>query len=164
VLVSLISPSLIATIVSIPAVEFVNENSRSSFAQALETGKILVPEMIGNAAATMALPGHTGIFRIAADKDRQRLQTRMRMGAFLDQINQDIGAGKLDRVVWLEAVTQQLNKTEYPDRAMTEFAGKVVQGANDRKRRLSSTYRKDIDREPRLKAQYDQYDPGWSQW
>jgi hypothetical protein len=163
-LVLLIAPHLLAVITAIPAVEFISANSSSSWAQAYETAKLVLPEAAGMSLAGLAGPAHTGLFTRAATQDRVAFQRRMQLGGMLDQLKQAILGGKLDRIVWLERATTQLNQTEYPDQAMSKFAGEVVAVANARKKQLAARYREEIRLVPDLRRQYDAYDPDWIRW
>jgi hypothetical protein len=163
-LVVLVAPHLVGEIVSIPSTEFFGGNAASSWAQALETGELVVPEASGTVLAGFAGPAHTGLFARAAEKDRQEFQHRIRVGEYLTELKKAIEAGKLDRIAWLERVTKNLNSTEYPDGAMSKFAGEVVGTADVRKKLLAARYRQEIRLSPELRKLYDGYDPGWDRW
>jgi hypothetical protein len=163
-LVVLISPHLLAIITGIPSAEFSNANRSSSWAQAFETAKLVIPEATGMAFAGLAGPAHTGLFTRAAERDRVAFQRRIQIGDMLDGLKQAIVSGKLDRIAWLDRATIELNGAEYPDKAMSTFAGEVVAAANARKKQLAARYREDIHLAPELRRQYDAYDPDWNRW
>jgi hypothetical protein len=163
-LVVLISPHLLGMITAIPSAEFSGANSSSSWAQAVQTARLVMPEAIGMTFAGLAGPAHTGLFSRAAEQDRVAFQRRMQLGDMLDRLKRAVLSGKLDRIAWLESATTQLNHTEYPDQAMSKFAGEVAAAANARKKQLAARYREDIRFLPELRLQYDAYDPDWIRW
>jgi hypothetical protein len=163
-LVMLLSPGMESYIGSIPSTEFFNENWRSSWAQLITTGKLVIAEMAGTVLASMAGPAHTGVLARAAEKDRREFIRRQQIGDFLDAFKKAMESGKLDRVEWLERATTDLNRIEYPDKGLAKMAGDAVAAADARKRFLAERYRAEIRLIPALQAQYDAYDPGWSRW
>jgi hypothetical protein len=163
-LVALISPGLVPHISGIPRAEFSGPNRAAAWRQFFTTAGLVVPEAIGDIAAGMAGPAHTGLFTRAADQDFQRLLARQRLADYLDRVQQGIADGLFDRIVWLNKITTKLNETEFPDRALQKYAGDIVRAADARKNKIAGGYRRDIALSPELKGYYDVYDPGWTNW
>jgi hypothetical protein len=163
-LVLVTSPELAVTIAKIPGAEFVGNESGAAWKQFFVTGSLLIPEIVGQAGASMAGPAHTGIFSRAVEQDYQRFLGHQRLADYLDRLRKGIDGGQFDRVVWLERITSQLDQTEFPDRAFKQVANEIVRAADARKRMLAGKYRRDIALSPELRRHYDAYDPDWSNW
>jgi len=163
-LVILIAPDLLPTVAAIPAAEFVGSDAGAARRQFFDTGKLVLPEIIGNSAAAMAGPAHTGVISRGASLDFQRLLAHQRLADYLDQLSSSITGGRFDRIVWLLQITSQLNQTEFPDRAFAQRGAEIVRQADTRKREIAGRYRRDIALSPELRKQYDVYDPGWTDW
>jgi hypothetical protein len=155
----MMSPELQGVLSAIPDAEFHNENADASEAQYRETRSLVIREAIGSLVAGLTIP-----LARAAEKDRLEFQQRIQLSQFLTDLKSLIEAGQLDRIVWLESATRQVERIEFPNTGLKKFAGEVVAAADARKKALAASYRQDIRLVPALQAEYNTYDPGWSRW
>ena len=164
-IVSLVAPELIPEIASIPSIEFVpgSENFGASVEQVITTGAMVVPQMLG-ALIAAAMPAHSGILRIAVQRDRQRFLAEMQLNRYLIRTKQAIADGQLNNIGILNQITQQLLSQEFPNQDLACVAREVIQLANQRKTELAQSYAKAITKNPKLRAIYDQAQPGWEAW
>ena len=102
--------------------------------------------------------------RAAARAGRWRLSHRPRLHSGAETRRPGSAVPFLDRIVWLESATRQVERIEFPNTGLKKFAGEVVAAADARKKTLAASYRQDIRLVPALQAEYNAYDPGWSRW
>lgn len=97
-LVTMLAPELIPVIVSIPGAEFDprSPNFGASVKQVYYTIKMVAPEMAGMTLAGAAGPAHTGLFRIAADRDMNNFLRLGNMSRSLGDLQMTIRSGRAD--------------------------------------------------------------------
>lgn len=163
--VILIAPELIPVIFEIPAKEFVSdwENVKRTWTQVWDTG-IRVPGQASGALMAAAMPAHSGLFRMAAARDASEFQFEMQTSVWLNHLERELRAGKLDNIGVLNRLTSRLNATQFGDQQLARRAFSVVVLANQRKHIVAAYYRKLIKAKSRMKASVDQNDPNWSRW
>lgn len=163
--VALVAPELIPVIASIPGVEFLptSENFGESLTQVAVTASMVAPRMLGNLLAA-AVPAHSGMLRIAVQRDQRRLLAELQLNRYLIQLRGAIVNGELNNIQVLNQVTHQLLGHEFPDQGMARVAREVIQVANQRKVALAQEYAAAIRSNPRLRPIYDRFQPGWEVW
>ena len=160
-----VAPTLIPVIASIPRTEFspTSPNFRASLTQVASTATMVVPQTLGILMAA-AFPAHTGMYRIAIERDQQAFMAQLRLSQYLADLRQAIEGGRLDNINTLEQITQQLYAREFPDQGFARAARELIELANRRKIQLARQYDEAIRQHPELGSVYDQTQPGWRSW
>lgn len=141
--VVLAAPELLAVVGTIPLAEFnpFGDNFSPTVKQVFVTLGRISPEVVGGGLAGLAGPAHTGIFRIAIERDRRRFMDEIAIGVDLAQIERTIESGHMDNLEWLDRVIRRLNMTEFPDQGFARAARHVIEAAERRKLYVQSYYR-----------------------
>lgn len=162
-MVVLVAPEMLPVIVSIPGTEF-NPGSANFGATMNQVGGTLgmvAPQVAGNALAGLAGPAHTGLFGIAADRDRRAMFEAQNIGRALVALLETVRSGRADNFVLLDTIAARLNATEFPDQGFARMAREVIETTVARKRAIARSYRRILAVRPALGPQLDAANPGW---
>jgi hypothetical protein len=96
--------------------------------------------------------------------DQSRLLYEQSLGRYLNYLMLSIKRGSADDMNALNAITEWLNMTEFPDQGFASLARQIINEANERKRYLAQTYRALLRSHPDFKRQLDVAEPDWSKW
>jgi hypothetical protein len=169
--VLMLAPYLLPLVAAIPYKEYTpvngdwgwNENFtptvKQVFIAAGMTG--MVTFEVGMAAI---MPAHSGFLRNAAAVDQRNLMREMSQGRELQMIRSALTTGACDNIVWLNKITDQLNRNQYPDQRFAHAAQDVVELVNLRKHKLAAYYRIKLSERPDLRPYLDRTQPGWDRW
>jgi len=169
--VLLLAPYLLPWIAAIPYKEYSPVNGdwgwnnnftptvRQVFIAAGMTGMVALE--VGLAAM---MPAHSGLLRNAATMDRTNFLRDMNQGRELQMIRQALATGACDNIVWLNRITDQISRNQYPDQRSADAAHEVVGLTNSRKNRVAQYYREKLADRPDLRAYFDRTQPGWDKW
>jgi len=169
--VLLLAPQLLPFIAAIPYKEYspvngdweLNQNLTPTVKQVfIAAGMTGVVTLEVGIAAMM--PAHSGFLRNAAAVDQRNLSREMSQGRELQIIRNALPTGACDNMVWLNKITDQLNRNQYADQRFAHAAQEVVELVNARKRRLASYYRTKLNERPELRPHLDRTQPGWDRW
>ena len=100
----------------------------------------------------MAGPAHTGLFRHAAEMDRGRMLRELALGRYLSYLRLSIKRGGADDINTLNAITERLNATEFPDQAFASLARQIIHDANERNGTLLKAIGPCLNIAPRFSA------------
>lgn len=162
-MVVLVAPEMLPVIVSIPGAEF-NPGSANFGATVSQVGGTLgmvAPQVAGNTLAGLAGPAHTGLFGIAADRDRRAMFEAQNIGRALGALLETVMSGRADNVVLLDTIAARLNATEFPDQGFARMAREVIEATVARKHAIARSYRQILAVRPALRPQLDAANPGW---
>src|SRR5262249_17931885 len=164
-MVSLVAPELVPIIVQIPIREFVpySGNAKATWKQVFETLELVAPRAAGIALAA-AMPAHSGLFRIAAQRDRDEMVQEQNLNRHLQTLLRDLQSGKYDSMELLDAITSRLNATQYPDPFLARLAKQVIDAANSRKQYVARCVRVLQRHNPEKSSRLDKAHPGWQRW
>lgn len=165
-MVILVAPELIDVIATVPGKEFSpwSANFKSTVMQVLSTLDQVAPRAVGIGLATLAGPAHTGLFARAAEMDMRDMLTEQSTALSLKRLLTQIRSGALDSIPALQAITDRINSTEYPDRGLAIQARQVIEAADERKHYVAKKYRSLVQIRPDLRSKLDTTSPGWNQW
>jgi hypothetical protein len=165
-LVTIVAPELIPVIATIPAAEFDprSDNFGPTVKQVFATLRLIGPRIAGTSLGALAGPAHTGILRRAIQMDQSRILQEQALGRYLNYLMLSIKRGDADDMNALNAITERLNETEFPDQGFASLARQIINEANDRKRYVAGTYRALLRSNPDFSQQLDAAEPGWSKW
>lgn len=152
--VILAAPELIPVIATIPSAEFLPTSSNfiPTIQQVFTTIGLVGPKVVGGGLAVAAGPAHTGAIRNAVQRDRAKLMNELAMSKELGKLQNLIKQGKLDHIPWLEQIVAQLNAKQFPNQGFARFAGEVIKTAQERKKYLSTHYKKLFNQSPEVRA------------
>lgn len=162
-MVVLVAPELLPVVVSIPGAEF-DPRSANFGATMRQVGVTLLsvgPQVAGNALAGLAGPAHTGLFGIAADRDRRAMFEAQNTGRALGSLLETVRSGRADNFVLLDTVIARLNATTFQDQGFARMAREVIEAAEARKHAIARSYRRIVAARPELKPRLDAANPGW---
>jgi hypothetical protein len=164
-LVVLLAPELIPVVATIPAREFNpgGENFGPTVKQLLHSLG-LVAHRTSALTVAAAIPAHSRFFRRARQSDQRAFTQQIQLNRHLVNMRKLIASGRLNRVCWLQQITDRLDAIEFPDWQMAKAARKIVQLANGRKKEVAKRYRDQLREHPEFRPDYDRLDPGWSKW
>lgn len=123
--------------------------------QVLETIIRVSAKLPGYVLPALAGPAHTGLFRIAMARDAEALQTELRLGRKLHELQQAIFQGKLDDIQTLTILIANLNAKQFPDDNIAAFARLVVSSAEARRGALRQYYRNLLPSSPKIQKEFD---------
>jgi len=165
------APELLPVISLIPAVQYIPiyGNSLATVKQIVITIGKISDQIVGMVLITLAGPAHSGVLRKAMDTSgphaiiaEQRRNAEYQ--AQFDKLLKEIRSGRLDRISWLEDLTDQLKKTPFPDGYWLDVARKTIQEADARKKVVAAKYRAMLNDRPDIRQQIDTNDPGWARY
>jgi hypothetical protein len=165
------APELLPTIALIPYVQYipVYGNSIATFKQIIITIGAISGQVVGIVLVTLAGPAHSGVLRKAVDESgpnailaEQRKNASYQ--AQFDRLTSLIRSGRLDRILWLEEVTDQLKTTAFPDGYWLDVARRTVQEADARKKVIAGKYRDMLQVRPETRREIDKNDPNWAKY
>ena len=162
-MVVLTAPEMVPVIASIPGVEFwpTSENFGSTINQVIATMEIVLPQSTEMVLGALAGPAHSGIITHAILLDERNFQQEMALGRWLNDTGRRLSNGELDNVGLLKRLTTRLNATQFEDRGMAVAARRLVQAADERKRRVVNSYRELVSKNPSVEPYIDRLDPDW---
>jgi hypothetical protein len=165
-LVTIVAPELIPVIGTIPAAEFDprSDNFAPTVKQVFVTLGLIAPRIAGISLGALAGPAHTGVFRRAVQMDQNRMLREQALVKNLNYLRLSIKRGGADDMNALNAITERLNATEFPDQGFASLARQIINEANERKRYVAQTYRALLKSRPDFREQLDAAEPGWSKW
>ena len=165
-MVTIVATELIPVIATIPAAEFDprSDNFGPTIKQVRATLVLIGNRIAGISLGAMAGPAHTGLLRHAGEMDRGRMLQELALGRYLNYLKLSIKRGDADDINALNAITERLNATEFPDQQFASLARQIIHDANERKRYVAQTYRALLQSRPDFLQQLDAAEPGWSKW
>jgi hypothetical protein len=165
-MVTLVAPELLPVIGTIPAAEFDprSDNFAPTVKQVFATLRLIAPSIVGNSLGALAGPAHTGVLRRAVQMDQNRMLREQALVKNLNYLRLSIKRGGADDMNALNAITERLNATEFPDQGFASLARQIINEANERKRYVAQTYRALLKSRPEFREQLDAAEPGWSKW
>ena len=160
------APELIPVISVIPGAEFnpLGDTFGATVSQVFQTVGLILPTVVGNMLAGMAGPAHTGVIGRAMDQDRRRMQEQMALSRGMGNLEQGIQRGYFDSIRTLQQITDALNAAQYPDTGFAQYAQRIIQQADEKKRELARSFQSEIEADPSLGNVYDTTQPGWRAW
>lgn len=135
-LVATTSPEMIPIIVAIAGTEFIpfiKNNAAASWKQAFETLGRMIPQVTGITLASLAGPAHTGIFGIAAGRDRQESMADQQLGEALHYISEQIRTGTNNDIFTLTYVIKSLEQTQFSSQDLANSAKKIITEAQSKR-------------------------------
>jgi hypothetical protein len=165
-MVTIVATELIPVIATIPAAEFDprSDNFGPTIKQVRATLVLVANRIVGISLGAMAGPAHTGLLRHAAQLDQGRMLQELALGRYLNYLMLSIKRGDADDINTLNAITDRLNATEFPDQHFASLARQIIHEANERKRYVAKIYRELLKSRPDIRQQLDAAEPGWSKW
>jgi len=142
-MVTIVATELIPVIATIPASEFDprSDNFGPTIKQVCATVVLVTNRIAGISLGAMAGPAHAGLLRHAAQMDQGRILQELALGRYLNYLKLSIKRGDADDMNALNAITERLNVTEFPDQQFPSLARQIIHDANERKRYVAKTYR-----------------------
>ena len=152
-MLALVEPRLLIVISTIPMKEFDprSRNFGPTITQVFDTLDVVAPRAVGIGLAAAAGPAHSGLLRIAVQKDRQELLAELAVGRELDAVRTRIARGEVDHVPLLDEIIDRLNARQFYDMGAARAARQVVDEALRRRQELVQAYQRDLARSPEVR-------------
>ncbi len=169
-LVVMVAPELLPAIVAIPSVEFVpfHGNALSTWLQVVETLGRLATTVPGYVMAASAGPAHNGALQKAmATSGMNAILATQRQNAWYEaqfaKLQAAFQSGRINRIAWLDEVTNRLKVMAFPDAYWRDVARRLVAEADNRKSEIADSYVEMLQVHPEMRATIDQVDPNWAE-
>jgi hypothetical protein len=170
-LVVLIDPEMLPVIILIPSVEFIpgHGNALSTWVQVLDTLLLLSRTVPGYVLAASAGPAHNLSFQKAmSTSGMNAILAEQRQNAWYEtqfgRLKTAIQTGRLDRITWLDGVTNKLKVMSFADPYWRDVARQTVADAESRKSEIADFYVSLLHAHPEMRAAINQTDPTWTQY
>lgn len=159
--VVLTAPELLPVIATIPAAEFDprDEDFPETIKQVFRTLAVVAPEATGSVLAAAAGPAHSGMLRIAMQRDRRAFLDMQAISRELSSLKMQIQAGHVDNIPALDEIIARLNKRQFPNQGFARLAREVVQTATLRKNHLRGYYQNLLQNSPEVKQRAERRYP-----
>jgi hypothetical protein len=164
-----VAPHLLPAVASLPAVEFVPLKGvpRAAWPQVLETLRRLSAGPPSQELVTPVAPTRPGsIQRTEATSSMNALLAEQRQNAWywsqFSKIHEAIQSGRLNRVAWLDGVSNQLNALNLSNPYWRKVAYELAAEADVQKGEVASAYSIMLKIHPEMRAKIDELDPPWA--
>jgi hypothetical protein len=165
------APELLPTIALIPRIQYIPfyGNASATAKQIIVTIGKISDQVVGIVLITLAGPAHSGVLRKAMDQSGPNailadMRRNAEYRAQFDRLLTEIQSGRLDRILWLEELTDRLKTTPFPDGYWLDVARKTIQAADERKKAIAAGYREILKVHPETRVQIDKNDPNWAKY
>jgi hypothetical protein len=154
--VVLLAPQLLPVILSIPGKEFnpLSPLFKSTVSQVFETFGLVAARVPGYLLPAI-MPAHSGMFRIAAQRDASQSNSYERVRRGLARLSEFIDSEQLDDIATLERVATHLERADFGDSDTASAARFVVIAARRRKVALQQYYLKLTQQAPEVRSKLD---------